>query len=318
MPAKFFRPDSDLQSTLERILEETWATFPQLAQNHIAVTWTVYDPPYRVNTGGALSAEEFWQYQPRGASYRGVELIEPAGLVALFYLVAMQVWLEQGMVPPSAEIERALTDMMATGSHEATGYVLDVLSGSTSGPELPPGPNETWQYQRNIVNRYFQQLGWPELRAINLNQKTWCDGPYGRELFFLGEALENRNLLSTEATARLLHSIVGGVSVSGGRSQKMMALMKTTHHNLAHSAARLWSKTDFSHRAGHSATYVEAESCHPYQLVIFAEYKETTNSKSGALERDNLEHDLEQRQNEAIATFVSQQIFEASQQAFLT
>jgi hypothetical protein len=31
----------------------------------------------------------------------------------------------------------------------------------------------------------------------------------------LGELMDNRNALTTEATARLLHSIVGGVAVSG-------------------------------------------------------------------------------------------------------
>jgi hypothetical protein len=309
MPSKFFCLDSTLQSTLERILEETWAAFPPLAQTQIAATWLVYDPPYRVNTGGALSAEEFWQYQPRGASYRGLELIEPAGLVSLFYLVAMQVWLEQGMVQPSSEIERALTDMMVTGSDEATGYVLDVLSGTTSGPELPPGPNETWQYQRNIVNRYFQQLGWLELQAVNVNQKTWRDSPgrlshrpYGRERFFGGDAFENRNLLSTEATARLLHSIVGGVSVSGVRSQNMMALLlKAIYPTLANQTARVWSKTGFLAHVGYSATYVEADSIHPYQLVVLSE----SDPK-------------EQQPHEAIAAFISQRVFEAAQQAFLS
>jgi hypothetical protein len=301
MPSKFFRLDSTLQSTLESILEETWVAFPQLTQTQIAATWIVYEPPYRVNTGGALSAEEFWQYQPRGASYRGLELIDPEGLVSLFYLVAMQVWLEQGMVQPSAEIERALTDMMVTGSDEATGYVLDVLSGTSSGPELPPGPNETWQYQRNIVNRYFQQLGWLELQAVNINQKTWRARPYGRERFFLGDVFENRNLLSTEATARLLHSIVGGVSVSGVRSQNMMALlMKSTNHTLDNQAARVWSKTGFSARVGYSAAYVEADSTHPYQLVVLSE-----------------NDPKEQRQHGEIAAFISQRVFEAAQQAFL-
>jgi hypothetical protein len=335
MPAKFFRPDFDLQATLEHILEKTWAAFPDLAQTQIAATWIVYDPPYRVNTGGALSPEEFWQYQPRGASYRGVELIYPAGMVSLFYLVAMHVWLEQGMVQPSAEIERAMSDMIVGGSHEATGYVLDVLSGTTSGPELPPGPNTTWQHQRNIVNRYFQQLGWPELQAVNINQKTWCDGPYGRERFFLGEAFENRNLLSTEATARLLHSIVGGVSVSGVRSQSIMALMKT-HRVLtgapkgaaedasenalaALAAARVWSKTGFSHQIGHSALYVEADNAHPYQLVLLSESKEKKSSDSTNLGSIYFGRDpAAQGHHEAIAAFVSQQIFEASQQAFST
>ncbi len=267
MPAKFFLPNTSLQTALDQILENTWDAFPQLAQNQIAITWITYEPPYRINTGGALSAEEFWQYQPKGASYRGVELTEPAGIATLFYMVAMHVWLEQGMVPHMPEIDRALAGMITRSSDDATSYIMDVLSGTTSGPELPSGPMATWEHQRNIVNRYFQQLGWPELRSLNLNHKTWCDRPYGREKAFLGEALENRNLLSTEATARLLHSIIGGVSVSSPRSQQMMALLKTE----GTSTERIWSKSAFSERVGHYAAYVETEGSNPYLLVVFTQ-----------------------------------------------
>lgn len=315
MPAKFFIPDASLQSTLEQILEETWAAFPQLAQNQVAITWIAYDPPYRVNTGGGLSAEAFWQYQPAGASYRGVELVYPAGVVALFYLVAVQVWLEQGMVPPSKELSRAIADMMASVSHyDAISYVLDVLSGTSSGPELPPGPFETWQAQRNIVNRYFQQLGWSELRAVNMNQKIWSDGPYGRERDFLGSTFENRNLLTTEATARLLHSLIGGVSVSGARSQNMMALMQRSLDPSLLSAqpknqvtgfigsglpakTNLWSKAGATNRVRHDVAYVEAPRCDPYLLIVFTEGREHSHS-------------------EEIIPFVSRRIFKASQQRF--
>jgi hypothetical protein len=310
MPSKFFTPDADLQATLAQILEETWAAFPQLAQNQIAVTWIVYDPPYRVNTGGGLSAAEFWQYQPAGASYRGVELIDPAGAVALFYLVAVQVWLEQGMVPPAQEISRAIADMMASvGNCDAISYLLDVLSGTSSGPALPPGPYVTWQAQRNIVNRYFQQLGWPELRAVNVNQKLWSNGPYGRESSFLGEA--NRNLLTTEATARLLHSIVGGVSVSAARSQGMMALMRRSLNSVQTTAPHtdqvtgfigaglpsdttLWSKAGAARGVRHDIAYVESSQAHPYALVVFTEGE----------------------YNQAIIPWISQRIFEACQQRF--
>ncbi|MGB3294562.1 MAG: serine hydrolase [Phormidesmis sp.] len=284
MPAKFFLPNAELQSTLEHVLEETWQTFPQLAQNQIAVTWIAYEPPYRVNTGGALSAEEFWRYQPQGASYRGVELVDPESVAKLFYLVAMHVWLEQGMVQPAEEIARALTDMMVDNSHDALSYVLDVLSGTTSGPSLPPGPFETWQSQRNIVSRYFQQLGWPELRALNLNQKIWCDRPYGRERDSLGKTLENRNQLTAEAIARLLHSIVGGVSVSSARSQQMMALLQRPSYIANRpfqpqrfidkglpNTARVWSQAGVSHRVRHDAAYIEASDRHPYLLVILTE-----------------------------------------------
>jgi len=311
MLPKFYSANAELQSILEQILEETGVAFPQLAPNQIAVTWILYEPPYRVNTGGALTAEEFWQYQPKGASYRGVELMNPGGLVALFYLVAMNVWLEQGMVSESAEIVRSLTDMMTSVSPDAVSYLIDVLSGTTSGPELSPGPNAAWQQQRNIVNRYFHQLGWPELRAINVNQKIWRDRPYGRERDFAGPASENRNLLTTDAIARLFHSIIGGVSVSSVRSQAMMALMKKTDLQKTDCSAffsgvaNLLALEDKTNRGIGSTVYVESETSHPYQLVILVENPQTQTASAA-------------HQQDEITAFVSQRIFAAAQQAFHT
>ncbi|MEM9808743.1 MAG: serine hydrolase, partial [Cyanobacteria bacterium P01_D01_bin.56] len=226
MTTKFFQTDDTLQQKLSQVLDLTWARFPDLAQNQIAVTWLAYEPPYIVNTGGALSSEDFWKQQPKGASYRGVERIYPASVIKLFYLVAIYEWLDRGMTQSSLELDRAIRDMIVDSSNDATGYVMDVLTGTTSGPELPPGPFETWKHQRNLVNRYLQSLKWPELATINANQKTWCDGPYGRERALLGDGYENRNMLTTEASARLLHSMVGGVAVNAQRSKTMMELMK--------------------------------------------------------------------------------------------
>jgi len=308
MPAKFFSLDPTLQTQLETLLETTWNTFPDLALNQIALTWVVYEPPYIVNTGGSLSAEEFWKHRPQGASYRGVELIEPGCMTHLFYLVALHDWLEQGMVPGSAEIERAMSDMMAATNHDAASFVVDILSGTTSGPSLPPGPDETWASQRNIVNRYFANLGWPELRSINLNQKTWRDRPYGREQDFLGKALENRNQLTTEATARLLHSIVGGVSVSSQRSQKMMDLLKRSHlPPYFPTGTQLWSSTSVSETGSYSISYVEAQSVHPYLLAIFTQPENRSR---------NTEHLSPQADSEAAIAFIAEQIFRASQQNF--
>jgi Beta-lactamase enzyme family len=307
--AKFLQIDPILQPTLEAVLAETWAEFPRLAQNQIALTWVLYDPPNSIHTGGALNPEAFWQMHPRSASYRGVELIYPASVVKLFYLVAMHEWLDRGMTQTSPEIERAMKDMIVDSSNDATGYIVDCLTGTTSGPELPDGPFETWKHQRNLVNRYLQTLQWPELATINVNQKTWGDGPYGREKAFLGETLENRNMLTTEATARLVHSIVGGVAINPERSKAMMSLMKRDRNPDTLAAdpenqvtgfigaalplsARVWSKAGWTSRVRHDAAYIEAEGCHPYQLVIFTEGQS-------------------QSQNEAILPFVSEKIYQA-------
>jgi len=304
----FFQRNDELAQWGDRLLSATWQQFPSLAQNQIALTWIVYDEPI-VNTGGALTPDAFWQRSPRGFSYRGVERIYPASVVKLFYLVAVHEWLAQNMISPAAELDRAVRDMIVDSSNDATSLVVDVLTGTTSGPELPPGPFATWQQQRNIVNRYFQSLGWPELDTINANQKTWCDGAYGRERAFLGELMDNRNALTTEATARLLHSIVGGVAVSGQRSQAMMALMQRSLDPAALAAdpenqvtgflgaglpqsASLWSKAGETSTVRHDAAYVELPHLLPFLLVVFTEGKDHSR-------------------NTAILPFVAQQAVEA-------
>ncbi|MBW4520831.1 MAG: class A beta-lactamase-related serine hydrolase [Scytolyngbya sp. HA4215-MV1] len=305
----FFHKDPQLEELGDLILENVWAEFPSLARHQLALTWLVYDPPFIVNTGGALSPEEFWQYPVRGYSYRGVERIYPASIVKLFYLVAVHEWLNQGMVQASAELDRAVRDMIVDSSNDATSLILDVLTGTTSGPELPPAPFETWKQQRNIVNRYFQSLNWVELESINVNQKTWCDGPYGREQAFVGKSRENRNILTTIATARLLHSLIGGVAVSPDRSQAMMALMRRSlaPQDLAADpenqvtgflgegvppSSQLWSKAGLTSQVRHDAAYIELPNVRPYLLVVFTEGKAHS-------------------QNETILPFISQRVAEA-------
>jgi hypothetical protein len=306
----FFRQDEQLSAIAREILETTRAKFPTLTKDKIALTWIVYDPPVIVNTGGALSATEFWQYPVRRYSYRGVERIYPASVSKLFYLVAIHEWLHGGMVGESLELNRAIRDAIVESSNDATSLLVDILTGTTSGPELPPQPFETWKKQRNIVNRYFTSLGWEELESINVNQKTWCDGAYGRERAFLGELMENRNMVTTDAVARLLHSIIGGVAVSSDRSQQMMQLLKRSLNPadfvdrdgenqitgfLGESLpanAQLWSKAGWTSQVRHDAAYIEIPNLQPYLLIVFTEG------------RDNA-------QNKAILPFISQSFVEA-------
>ncbi|MBD2448085.1 serine hydrolase [Nostoc sp. FACHB-152] len=293
----FFNKDEQLENLGNGILEATWATFPTLARNQIAITWVVYDPPVPVNTGGALTPDAFWNHSVRGFTYRGVERIYPASVVKLFYLVAANEWLEKGMIQTSKELERALGDMIVDSSNDATSLVVDILTGTTSGPELPPGPFETWKQQRYIVNRYYQSLGWDEMETINVCQKTWGDGPYGRERAFYGEMFDNRNMLTTSAIARLLHSIVGGVAVSSGRSQAMMNILKRSLNpeDLPQDVeedqvtgflsgglpqnAQIWSKAGWTSQVRHDAAYIEIPDKRPYLLVVFTEGKANAKSR---------------------------------------
>jgi hypothetical protein len=70
----------------------------------------------------------------RRGSYRGNTQIYPASVIKLFYLVAAHRWLEDGKLEDTAELRRAMRDMIVHSYNEATHYVIDLLTGTTIGP----------------------------------------------------------------------------------------------------------------------------------------------------------------------------------------
>lgn len=220
---------------------------------------------------------------PVTANFRGNERIYPASVVKLFYLAAAQRWLEDKKIEETAELTRALHDMIVDSSNEATQYVVDVITHTTAGYELPPKEMEEWQNQRNAVNRYFASLGYTN---INVNQKTFCEDAYGRERVSRGPNGENRNKLTTDATARLLMEIVTGKAAPPARTTLMMDLLKRDYtvktddnDNQARGftgialqgveGARLWSKAGWTSTTRHDAAYVEMPDGSKFVLVTF-------------------------------------------------
>lgn len=302
----FFTSDDRLKLIVNQVLESTWEAFPELSPDQCALTLLVYDKPVVIDTEEIIFPIDFWQHPMNGFSYRGDETIYPASVVKLFYLVAIYQWLDKGKIEPSTELDRAITDMIVDSSNDATSLVVDVLTDTTSGPELPPDELLQWQHKRNEINRYFQGFGWEEFKNINLNQKTWCDGYYGREKQFVGEKGENKNRLTTNAVARLFHNIVAERVISPERSQQMMKLLKRTlppelNDTLEENQitgflgesltpnAQLWSKAGWTSQVRHDAAYVEIPQQPPFLLVVFTEGRKNS-------------------QNKAILPFISQQV----------
>ena len=89
-----------------------------------------------------------------------LSLGDPAGVGP--ELIA-EAWLQRQLLEDGEELRRALADMIRDSSNDATGLVLDLLSGTTSGPSLPPERFEAWRRQRQLVNGWLAGLGWPEL-----------------------------------------------------------------------------------------------------------------------------------------------------------
>jgi hypothetical protein len=265
-PISFAAPDARLQSIVDEVAAAALKEFAakKLLTNQLAVTLV----DLRDTKG------------PRVGSFRGGVTIYPASVVKMFYLAAAHRWMEDGKLKDSEELRRALRDMIVDSSNDATHYVLDSITDTTGGPELPDAEMKIWGEKRNAVNRYFTSLGYTN---INVNQKPWGDGPYGRERVWVGKSFGNRNALTTDATARLVTEIARGQCVSAQRSDEMLKLhardftAKGGADDQAHGFtapglprdAKLWSKAGWTSTARHDAAYVELADGRKFVLVTF-------------------------------------------------
>lgn len=263
------KPTPSLQDVLDRAAKTTLERFAdkKLEEKQLSITLIDLRDPQR----------------PVTASFRGSERIYPASVVKLFYLVAAHRWLEDKKIELTPELTRALRDMIVDSSNEATQYVVDVLTQTTAGFELPPKEMEEWQNKRNAVNRYFSGLGYTN---INVNQKTFCEDAYGRERVSRGPNGENRNKLTTDATARLMMEIVTGKAANPARTAMMMDVLKREYAGTSSdgddqghgftgialkeiNGAKLWSKAGWTSTTRHDVAYVELPNGQKFVLATF-------------------------------------------------
>ena len=278
VPPKSYSPpkmnsSKELQVMLDRVIQDMLKSYPNdsFKQTEIAATLIDVRDPNDLKT----------------ANFRGNERIYPASVVKMFYMNALERQLEDGKVTMTPELQRGLKDMIVVSSNEATQYILDVLTDTSSGAELPPKEFEAWQYKRNRVNRFYSAMGYTN---INVNQKTFCEDAYGVEQQTRNYKGENRNALTTDAVARLLTEIVLGRMNTPDRTKAMMDLMKRDpfkksddpdSQDVAFSGkalvdlkltdARIWSKAGWTNRARHDAAYIETPDGEKFVLVVFTE-----------------------------------------------
>lgn len=268
--APVMEPSQDLQAILDRAVADVM-TAGKFKPGEMAATVIDLRDPAKWAT----------------ASFEGERQLYTASVVKMFYMAALHRQLEDGKITLTKELERGLKDMIVDSSNDATGYILDVLTDTASGGELPQKDFDLWQYKRNRVNRFFSSLGYTN---ININQKTFCEDAYGIEQQSRNYKGQNRNMLTTNATARLLAEIATRRFVNEARSNAMLAIMErnwaTTEKNPNSQAvnfigkalidnkmtgAKLWSKAGWTSRSRHDAAYIETPDGQKLVIVVFTE-----------------------------------------------
>lgn len=265
-----FEKSSELQSVLSSAVEEVMAAHSMKPEEISATLIDLRDPA-----------------RMKMADVRGENRLYTASVVKMFYMAALERQLEDGKIVMTKELERGLRDMIVDSSNEATQYILDVLTDTSSGSELPQKQFDAWQYKRNRVNRFFASMGYTN---ININQKTFCEDAYGIEQQSRAYKGQNRNMLTTNATARLMAEIALRRFVSEARSGSMLDLMKRDWETPSKdpdnqavgfigkalvdgriTGAKLWSKAGWTSKSRHDAAYIETPDGSKLVLVVFTE-----------------------------------------------
>ena len=249
--------DQRLEFALKSTVEITLKEFPKLTADNLAISVVDLTKPEAL----------------RRADYHGDAPFYPASLVKLFFMVEV---FHQGRT--SAEIERALREMIRLSDNDAASFLLDIVTDTTSGPELQGEALTEFIDRRRTVNRYFASLGYD----ISAMIKPFSFGPFGRDMQAMGEKLGNRNRATTNSLASLLLWIVRRHAVSPRASDAMLGLLerplaplrpdenqvKEFFGEALPEGSRLWSKEGDTSEVRHDAAYVELPDGKKFIVVI--------------------------------------------------
>ncbi|MEZ5305735.1 MAG: serine hydrolase [Pyrinomonadaceae bacterium] len=218
---------------------------------------------------------------PVSASHRGNVPIYPASVVKIFFMAYYFHLVETGKLKPSPEVERGLKDMIVDSSNDATGYILDVITGTSSGAEMPQKKFLKWKKKREAVDRYFESLGYGN---INVVQKTFCEDAYGVEQQFRNYKGDNRNMIDTDSAARLMFEIMTGRAGSQSSTEKMKTLLRREWDKPSSNpdskefiswalkpGDKLWSKEGWTSKTRHDTAYIETVNGLKLVITVFTE-----------------------------------------------
>ena len=270
----FYRQDPEMAYCLKGLLDRFEKEGRPYLQENIAITCIRYDKQSPSTSSGY------------GTGWNSNRFFYPASVVKIVYALATQVWLQQDLIVDSEELRRALHEMIANSNNDATSYILDLLTGTTSGPSLNKSNYQAWTIQRQLINNWLEELQWSEIQNWNCSQKTWNEGPFGREKDFYGEKNENRNSMTTDGSVRIFESLMTKEMLPKVASEKLIknflrsldpVIRKQDLNNQVDGflgeglpyASKLWSKAGLMSEVRHDVAWWEAPNKNPMLVAVF-------------------------------------------------
>ena len=251
-------PQAGIPTIMQDIAQRAQAAFPGLKSTDFAMSWR------NLETGAEMK-------------HNGDLAMYPASVVKMFYLAYAEELMAQKKLVRNVEFDRALADMIKESNNDATGLILDTITGTTGGPSLSDSELKQWSDKRQVVNKWLATLG---IKGINASQKTWNEGPYGRERQGYGPNFEKRNSLTADSCVQMMAMIVQK-KLAG--SDEMLSLLSRKAASkegqvegfmgeVIPATARLWSKAGWTSTTRHDVACVEMDG-QKKVYAIFTRYQ---------------------------------------------
>ena len=274
----FYYINEKIGSNLKDILTKICNVKYHHKLNNIAITWINYEENSKKGYGYGINNRK---------------KIYPASIVKLVYSLAIYEWIENKTIFRDIQVDEAIQEMLQNSSNDATSFIVDLLTGTTSGPSLEEEIFSKWIYQRTMINDWLKTLNWEELQDFNCCQKTWEDRPYGREKDFYGTSNKNRNAMTTDGTARIMEEIMQNISFNEkninlrhclSRELKEDSLYNNENNQIngflgegLPQKVPFWSKAGLMSEARHDVAWWINKNQSKTLLVVFTEGKEFAN-----------------------------------------
>lgn len=248
--------DPAIETKLRRAAEVSLQQFPAMKAEDLAITLVDLTKP---------------QVLARG-DYHGDAPFYPASVIKLFFMA--DTFLQKKFDTP--DLPRAMREMIGVSDNDATAYIVDILANTEPGPDLPPRALQHFIDQRRSINNDFTRLGYD----ISAMCKPWSFGPYGRDRQVLGTDRENRNRLTSNATAALMTWIARRRAPESDLMLDFLARplnplrpdenqVKEFLGEAVPLDAKLFSKAGWTSEVRHDAAYIELADGRKLVLTIF-------------------------------------------------
>jgi hypothetical protein len=260
---------ADLSGICSDAVDAAVSQFPGLDRSDIGISLASLD--------GAEGTYEM-------GGFREDWMVYPASVVKTFYIAYGASLLDAGSIELTEEHERGFRDMIVDSSNDATGLVLDLVTDTTGGAELPADEMAVWMEKRQAVNRWLVGRG---ITGVNACQKTWNEGPYGRERLGYGSSMELRNMASAEACAKMMCEIKLGLVASADRTSWMLGFFERGVESngeepdgqtrnfigkVVPKGCTLWSKAGLAYETRHDVACVRAPDGREFVMAIMTDH----------------------------------------------